>query len=89
MAQPLIGCLNLIIEVQSEKELDPLIVICSCSQHVVHGTFQNGVTDTTWKTDKILKSMFYLFSESPARRDVYIPTKGNIIFFLKTSDLFF
>ena len=35
---------NLNTESQSEKELDPLFVIGSCSQHVVHGTFQNGVT---------------------------------------------
>ena len=88
--------LNLITEASLEKELDPLFVIGSCSQHFVHGAFQNVVTDTNWKIEKILQSMFYLCSESPARRYVHkgrrnkhIPIMVNILLSQNTSDLFF
>ena len=43
----------------------------SCDLHVVSGAFQVGVEATQWNLKKVLKSMWGLLSESPARRDVY------------------
>ena len=40
--------------------------IGSCAQHVAHGAFQTGSSDTGWSIKKILKGMFYLFQDLPA-----------------------
>ena len=49
--------LNIISEKRNENELEQLLVIGSCSQHVLHGVFKNGVTVTKWDLGKILKSV--------------------------------
>ena len=38
--------LNIISEKRNENELEQLLVTGSCSQHVLHGVFKNGVTVT-------------------------------------------
>ena len=76
--------LNQITEARSVKKLDLLFFIGSCIHHVLYGSFQNVVTNSTWKIDKILKPFFYLFfSESPARRDVCIKEGGTNTFPLR------
>ena len=45
--------------------------IGSCGLHVVHGAFKTGVTATGWKLDQLLRSLWYLFDGSPARRADY------------------
>ena len=40
----------------------------SCSLHVVHGTFQNGVQKTKWSIDGVLKSMHNMFDDAQAKR---------------------
>ena len=64
--------LDIVSEKRNENEFEQLLVIGSCSQHVLHGVFKNGVIITKWDLGKILKSMFYLFHNSPARRDIYV-----------------
>ena len=67
------------------------MVIGSCSQHVLHRVFKNGVTITKWDLGKILKSMFYLFNDSPARRDIYMRQGETDVFplrYLYFQDLF-
>ena len=56
--------------------LDPGI----CGLHVVHGAFKSGFQSTSWQLDTILKSLFYLFNESPARRADFIDVTGNSVF---------
>ena len=46
--------------------------IGSCSLHIVSGSLNAGVTETSWEIDKIMKSMWKLLSDSPARRDEYL-----------------
>ena len=42
--------------------------IGSCAQHTVHGSFQTRVANTGWDIGKILKAMYYILHDSPARR---------------------
>ena len=43
--------------------------IGSCPQHTVHGAFKTGATND-WDVHKILKSMFWLLHDFPARRNI-------------------
>ena len=53
----------------------------SCSQHIIHGSFQTGVMQTQWEIKQVLKGLFWLpykslwgratllrFSYNPAKR---------------------
>ena len=52
---------------------DPCLAdIGSCSLHIVSGSLNAGVTKTSWEIDKIMKSMWRLLSDSPAKRDKYL-----------------
>ena len=55
-----------------EKDYPKIIAIGSCSLHVLHGTFKSGVEATDWLLNEILKAMWKIFDDSPARRDTYI-----------------
>ena len=46
--------------------------IGSCAQHTIHGSLKNGFQKSTWNMDKLLKSIFWILHDSPARRDVYL-----------------
>lgn len=46
-----------------------LINIGSCGLHTVHNSFKKGVEDSGWGVEDVLKSLYYLFKESPARRE--------------------
>ena len=65
---------------RTEREELKLEVVGSCSLHVVSGALQTGLTATTWKVDKILKSMWRLFYDSPARRSNYIRINTTEVF---------
>ena len=66
------------------KERDPdlpgLINLGSCSLHVVHGAFKTGAQATGWDLAGILRALWYLFHESPARREDYTAFTGSILF---------
>ena len=53
------------------KQLPGLIKVGSCGLHVVHGTFRSGAQKTKWGIDSILKALYKLFDESPAKREDY------------------
>ena len=57
---------------RKDQEHAPLFETCSCGLHIVHAAFQTGVKSTKWNLGKVLKFMFNLFHDSPARREVYI-----------------
>jgi len=63
-----------------EPELPLLFDIGTCGLHVVHGAFRTGFESTGWKLDVILKSLWYLFNESPARMDDYKRITGCNVF---------
>ena len=65
---------------REEKELAQLVIIGSCGLHVVNGAFRTGVMETDWDIHKVLHAEFFVFDESPARRDVYIKETGSEVF---------
>lgn len=64
--------LELLNNQRSVSEVPLLIDIGSCGLHVIHGAFRTGVEATTWNIKKVLKAMWQIFADSPARRDIYI-----------------
>ena len=64
---------------QTDPDLPHLINVGSCGLHVVHGAFKYGVTATGWKLDSLLRSLYYMFSDSPARREEYETLTGSSI----------
>ena len=46
--------------------------IGSCAQHAVHGSLKNGFQKSTWNMNKLLKCIFWILHDSPARRDFYL-----------------
>jgi len=45
--------------------------------HVVHGRFKYGASATGWELDSLLRSMWYVFENSPARREDYMNISGT------------
>ena len=65
--------LDSIAEDRSSNEQYPILLnVGSCSLHVVHGAFRNGMKQTNWGIDLLLKSLHSLFKETPARREDYM-----------------
>ena len=60
-----------------EKDVSKTINIGSCSQHVVHRALKTGTSNTEWGIDKILKFMFWILCDTPARRDDYLSESGT------------
>ena len=46
--------------------------IGSCTLHILHGAFGTGILYTKWELGKLMKAMFKILDESPARRNVYL-----------------
>ena len=45
--------------------------IGSCVQYI-HGAQKEGIHKSVWNLDKLLKLLFWLFNDSPARREAYL-----------------
>ena len=54
-----------------------LINIGSCGLHIVHNSFKTGATATEWKVEALLSSLYYLFKDSPARREDFFKVSGG------------
>ena len=61
----------------TDPDLPHLINVGSCGLHLVHGAFKYGVKATGWKLDSLLRSLYYMFSDSPARREEYETLTGS------------
>lgn len=64
--------LNLIDGCLEDGGFSNTINIGSCSLHILHGAFGTGIHITGWKIGKLMKAMFKILDESPARRDIYL-----------------
>ena len=83
MDGPSVNC-NVLDKISEKRsEFEQLLVIGSCSQHVLHGVFKNGVTITKWDLGKVLKSILYLFYDSPAKTDIYMCGGETDVFLLR------
>ena len=49
-----------------------LINVGSCGLHIVHNSFKTGATVAEWKVEALLLSLYYLFKDSPARREDFL-----------------
>lgn len=72
-------------ESRTESGLPKLLNVGSCSLHVIHGALQHGLQGTGWKLDSLLRSIFYIFNESPAQREEYKKITGQTKFGLNFS----
>ena len=54
--------------------------IGSCNQHTVHDALKVAATKTEWGIGKILKALFWILNDSPARRDDYVREGGSEVF---------
>ncbi|WAR14725.1 hypothetical protein MAR_004830 [Mya arenaria] len=54
-----------------------LINIGSCVLHNVHNAFKTGCQATTWDVSSVLSSMYYLFKDSPTRKEDYQKSSGS------------
>ena len=60
-----------------------LINIGSCGLHIVHNTFKTGALSSTWDISSFLSSLYYLFKDSPARREDFQIATGSSLMPLK------
>ena len=61
---------------------DPrLLELGSCGLHVSYGAFQTGHKSACWSVNEMLRSMYGLFKDSPARHSDYISQAGSTVFF--------
>ena len=57
--------------IESDPDMPGLIEVWSCGLHVVHGAYKYGATATGCNLDSLLRSLFWLFEDSPAKQDYY------------------
>lgn len=60
-----------------------LLNIGSCGLHVVNGAFKDGVKATGWDLDRFFSSLFWLFKDTPARREYFTSVTDTSTFPLK------
>ena len=68
-----------VVTERNENEQHQLINIGSCGLYTIHGAFKTGFEKSAWKIKKILKRAFYVFHDSPAKRD-YTAKTGSTQF---------
>ena len=67
-----------LVEDRGENEqLQGLINVGSYGLYVVCGDFRSGAQKTKWGVDSILKALYKLFDESPAKREDYGEVTGS------------
>ncbi|XP_030847404.1 uncharacterized protein LOC115926629 [Strongylocentrotus purpuratus] len=54
-----------------------ILNIGSCGLHIVNGAFLTGAKAADWEVESFLSSLYYLFSDSPARREDYQKITGD------------
>lgn len=78
---------SFIEKLKNKLDRDPgdpeLLDLGSCSLHVVHGAFQTGSKASGFDINHLLTSLYYLFHDSPARREDYTKITSSTKFPLK------
>lgn len=60
-----------------------MLEIGSCGLHILHNAFQRGHAATQWEIKSFLTSLFFLFHDSPARREDFLKIARSTAFPLK------
>jgi hypothetical protein len=78
---------SFIEKLKKNLERDPgdpfLLELGSCSLHIVHGAFQTGGKASGFDISHLLTSLYYVFNDSPARRDDHTKLTSSKTFPLK------
>ena len=71
-----------LVKLHNEQDPDiPLLLnLGSCSLHVVHGAFKTGAQKTGWNIDSLLRSLYNLFHDAPARAEDFVHITGSTQF---------
>ena len=75
--------LELMSENRETEELSPLIDIGTCRLHTVHNSLKAGIKSSRWIVGKVMKAMWKLLNESPARREKYVALAETNLFPLR------
>jgi len=65
---------------EAGEDASALISVGSCGLHVVHNAFK---TVSEWNVEEVLSSLFWLFVDSPARKEDFTEITGSMVFPLK------
>lgn len=63
---------NLKTDLQHINSDCELLSMGSCGLHVVHGVLQTGHKASSWNVNSVLRALYTLFKDSPARQADYI-----------------
>jgi len=63
-------------DLTQEDIAEKLLHIGSCGLHVVNGAFQTGHQQSGWKINRVLRAMYRLFKDVPARRALFTEMTG-------------
>ena len=66
------AALEKFIAAREENDKPKLAEIDSCSLHIVSGSLNAGVNASDWKVHEVMKAMWKVLSDSPARKDIYL-----------------
>ena len=55
----------------------------SCGLHTVHNSFKTGAKKSGWNVSSFLSSLYYLYKDSPARREDYRKVSSSTVLPLK------
>ena len=69
--------IDLMKKTMSDDFDSTLINIGSCELHIVHNSFKAGVTSSGWIISDFLSSPYYLFKDSPAKKEDYVKASGS------------
>ena len=74
--------IELMEENRETEELSPLIDIGTCGLHTVHNSLKAGIKSSRWILGKVMKAMWKLLNQSPARREKYVALAETNLFLL-------
>lgn len=62
------------------QDLPELLNIGSCGFHTVHRSLQKGANVTGWKIGNLLRSLWQLFHDTPAKREDFTTIRGSKLY---------
>ena len=68
---------------EAGEDASALISVGSCGLHVVHNAFKTGAQASEWNVEEVLSSLYWLFVDSPARKEDFTEITGSMVFPLK------
>ena len=68
---------------EAGEDASALISVGSCGLHVVHNAFKTGAQASEWNVEEVLSSLYWLFLDSPARKEDFTEITGSMVFPLK------